>query len=84
LVEQLIRNQQVVSSSLTVGSSIPIPRLRSGFRLRARAALTPAQRLKFKSDRRLQHPDPSTALGISPAGYPFRFAQPHARMTAQF
>jgi hypothetical protein len=36
LVEQLIRNQQVVSSSLTVGSSIMIPRLRSGFRLRAR------------------------------------------------
>jgi hypothetical protein len=40
LVEQLIRNQQVVSSSLTVGSNITIPRLRSGFRLRARAPLT--------------------------------------------
>ena len=55
-------------------------RLRSGFRLRTPASLTPAQRLKFES--RLAHharDGPSTALRISPADS--RFA--HARTAAQ-
>ncbi len=57
-----------------------IPRLRSGFRLRAPAALTPAKRLNLKSadqkwlwgfkspSRHQQRRDPSATLGISAAG----------------
>src|SRR4051812_23170803 len=51
-------------------STKQIPRLRSGFRQRAQ---TPAQRLKLLP---LNQTDPSTRLGISPAGS-------HARSTAQ-
>src|SRR6266404_5959257 len=61
------------------------PSLRSGFRLRAPASLTPANRLKFDSEPRLQISPTAintrslAALGISPAGS--RFA--HARKPAQ-
>ncbi len=57
------------------------PSLHSGFRLRAPASLTPANRLKFESLLRHQVrlPRSLAALGISPAGS--RFA--HARKAAQ-
>ncbi len=54
------------------GSTLQIPRSASGFRLRAPAPLTPANRLNSA--------DPSLRFGISPAGS----RSAHARKPAQF
>jgi len=72
------------------GCQLQVPRCRSGFRRRAPASLTPAQRLKFDSRWRyqvmlgegcqLQVPRPdASGLGISPAGS--RFAHARSRWT---
>ncbi len=61
-------------------TTFQVLRLRSGFRLRTPASLTPARWLKFESPSlRQQLPGPSTPLRISPADS--RFA--HARKMAQ-
>src|SRR5215813_4412157 len=61
---QVVRERS--AKPLCVGSiptrasnSLKVPRLRSGFRLRAPVSLTPANRLKFDSDPRLQFPSRS-------------------------
>ena len=63
------RPQSGSSSNPSLSASLPPgPSLRSGFRLRAPASLTPAKRLKFESlPLRQSSARPLATLGISPA-----------------
>ena len=72
-LESVFRGNSNLGSNPSLSASLMVLRLRSGFRLRARAPLTPAKRLKFES-RFLRHCPFAEAPKYIPASYesPFR------------